>query len=117
MGLILIRGRFSATFSGPVVRATLSHVKKFTIPCAFGARMAPFNVYVGEPAREPAGTHPLEQQAAWLERERGGVIPAKVMTGFAQLLEMARESDVGYEELCAYALGTHSEPSAAVDGD
>jgi hypothetical protein len=79
-------------------------VKKFTIPCDFGEIKAPFNIYVGEPA--PGANHPLQHQAAWLSRERGGTIPPEVMDSFAKLLDISRENNVSFEELCVYALGT-----------
>lgn len=78
-------------------------MKKFTIPCQFGDHMAPFNIYIGDPV---ADAHPLEQQAAWLLRERGGVIPAEVMDSFKKLQDIAIENNVSFEELCVYALGT-----------
>jgi hypothetical protein len=78
-------------------------MKKFTIPCQFGDVKAPFNIYIGEPVPD---AHPLEQQAAWLLRERGGVIPADVMDSFKKLQDIAIENGVGFEELCVYALGT-----------
>lgn len=94
-------------------------MKKFTVPCRFGDAMAPFAIYVGDPALEPADTHPLEQQAAWLLRERGGEIPQEVMDSFSKLLGMAKENGVSFEELCVYALGTASgaggEPSSPAD--
>lgn len=80
-------------------------MKKFTIPCQFGEIRAPFNIYIGEPV---ADAHPLEQQAAWLLRERGGVIPVEVMDSFKKLQEIALENGVSFEELCVYALGTAS---------
>jgi hypothetical protein len=78
-------------------------MKKFTIPCQFGDVKAPFNIYIGEPV---ADAHPLEQQAAWLLRERGGVIPAEVMDSFKKLQDIAIENNVSFEDLCVYALGT-----------
>lgn len=78
-------------------------MKKFTIPCQFGDHMAPFNIYIGEPVSD---AHPLEQQAAWLLRERGGVIPAEVMDSFKKLQDIAIENNVSFEELCVYALGS-----------
>jgi len=95
-------------------------MKKFTIPCQFGDVKAPFNIYIGEPIRD---AHPLEQQAAWLLRERGGVIPPEVMDSFKKLQDIAIENGVSFEELCVYALGTaSSEPpngstSAPSDAD
>jgi hypothetical protein len=88
-------------------------VKKFNIPCAFGDVTAPFTIYVGEPAPD---AHPLEQQAAWLLRERGGAIPPEVMDSFRKLLDIALTNNVSFEELTVYALGTADESSEESDG-
>ncbi len=81
-------------------------MKEFTIPCTFGDTKAPFSVYIGEPAPD---AHPLEQQALWLARERGGQFPPEVMDSFAKLHSIAMENKVSFEELCVYALGTARE--------
>ena len=86
-------------------------MKKFSVICSFGAVKAPFNVYIGWP---PDDAHPLEQQAAWLARERGGVVPAEVMNDFAQLHEVARTEEVRLEELAACALGDDPVADQAV---
>ncbi|WP_307846817.1 DUF2610 domain-containing protein [Actinospica durhamensis] len=91
-------------------------MKKFTIPCLFAGVQAPFSIYVGEPVLEPADAHPIEQQAAWLLRERGGVVPEEVMDSFMKLLQIAKENNVSFEELCVYALGTASG-EASSSGD
>lgn len=83
-------------------------MKKFTVPCQFGEAKHPFNIYIGEPCDD---THPLEQQAAWLQRERAADIPAEVMDSFATLHGIAKENNVSFEELCVYALGTASGES------
>ena len=80
-------------------------MKKFTIPCDFNGVKAPFNIYVGEVG---PGIHPLQFQADWLSRERGGTIPAEVMDSFQKLADIAKENNVSFEELCVYALGTVS---------
>jgi hypothetical protein len=80
-------------------------MKKFTIPCDFGGQKAPFTIFIGETFE---GVHPLEQQAAWLLRERGGTIPDEVMDSFQKLADIARENGVSFEELCVYALGSAS---------
>lgn len=72
----------------------------FMIPCIFGDRKAAFPIYVAEPA---ADTHPLEQQAAWLWRERGGLIPEDVMTAVADLQSAALDANVPFEEYFEYA--------------
>jgi hypothetical protein len=77
-------------------------VQQFLIPCDFGGTRSPFPLYFGEPSGD---AHPLEQQAAWLWRERGGTIPAEVMESFAKLHAIARENNVSFEELCVYAMG------------
>lgn len=76
-------------------------MKKFTIPCDFGGQTAPFEVYIGNPKQ---GNHPLQNQAAWLSKERGGVIPSDVMESFAKLLDLSEKNGVSFEDLCVYAL-------------
>lgn len=82
-------------------------MKRFTIEqCDFGGTKAPFHVYIGNPV---PGSHPLKYQAAWLQEERGGIIPADVMDSFQKLYEIAKENEVSFEELCVYALGNKSD--------
>lgn len=87
-------------------------MKSFMIPCRFGTAGAPFPLYVGEPA---VGTHPLEQQVAWLSRVRGGSVPVEVMDSFAKLFAIALENNVSFEELCVYAM-EQATSNAAADG-
>jgi len=88
-------------------------MKKFTIPCDFGDKKAPFDVYIGLPAK---GRHPLEFQAKWLSKERGGVIPSDVMESFQKLYDLSQKNGVSFEDLCVYALEAankeKTEPSA-----
>jgi hypothetical protein len=77
-------------------------MKRYTIPCAFPDGRAPVSIYVGEPAHD---AHPLEQQAAWLLRERGGVIPVEVMDSFRKLMDIALDNNVSFEALTELALG------------
>lgn len=85
-------------------------MKRFSVPCQFGARRAPFNIYIGYPAD---GFHPLHFQHAWLQEERGGFIPPDVRESFAKLLTIARENNVNFEDLCVYAMGAAAEQRAA----
>jgi Domain of unknown function (DUF2610) len=78
-------------------------MKRFTIPCDFGGQKAPFHIYVGEPDPD---SHPLQYQAEWLRKERGGSIPAEVMESFKKLQDISVDNNVSFEELCVYALGT-----------
>lgn len=81
-------------------------MKKFTVPCDFGGMKAPFDVYIGSPKQ---GNHPLQGQANWLSKERGGAIPAEVMESFAKLLDLADKNGVSFEDLCVYALQAANE--------
>jgi len=81
-------------------------VRPFMIPCEFGSVRVPFPLYVGEPVFD---AHPMEQQAAWLERERGGLVPLDVMDSFAKLREIAAENNVSFEELVVYAMDEASK--------
>lgn len=81
-------------------------MKKFTIPCDFGGKKAPFDVYIGLPDQ---GSHPLEFQSLWLSNERGGSIPSEVMESFSKLLALSEKNDVSFEDLCVYALEAANE--------
>jgi len=76
-------------------------MKKFSIPCDFGGKKSPFDVFIGNPK---AGNHPLVNQSNWLQSERGGTIPPDIWESFAKLLELSEKNGVPFEDLCAYAL-------------
>lgn len=76
-------------------------MKKFTVPCTFGAQTSPFTIYIGKPKKE---NHPIQNQAHWLSKERGGKIPPKVMDSLEKLRDLAYKNNVSFEELCLYAL-------------
>ena len=81
-------------------------MKKFVVMCDFGGQEAPFTVYIGEPKPE---NHPLQNQASWLSKERGGNIPGDVMDSISKLRDLAEKNNVSFEELCVYALGAAIE--------
>jgi hypothetical protein len=83
------------------------------IPCRFSSATEQFPLYVGEPA---ADVHPLEQQAAWLWRERQGSVPAEVLDSFRKLLVIAQENNVSFEELCVYAMGEVTKTDSGETG-
>lgn len=85
-------------------------MKRFTIPCDFGGKKAPFHVYIGEPK---PGHHPLQHQANWLSTERGGTIPQDIMDSFQKLYDISQKNNVSFEDLCVYALGTAQEKKKA----
>lgn len=89
-------------------------MQHFSIPCRFGTETSQFPLYVGEPA---ADCHPLEQQAAWLARERGGSVAQEVMDSFDKLLRIALENHVSFEELCVYAMNEAVDNQATDTGD
>ena len=84
-------------------------MKKFTVPCDFGGQKAPFDVYIGNPKQ---GNHPLQNQANWLSKERGGTIPQEVMESFQKLLDLADKNNVSFEDLCVYALNVAGQQNA-----
>jgi hypothetical protein len=85
-------------------------MRKFSILCEFGDKLAPFTIYIEEPVL--AGYHPLHFQAEWLLKQCGGVIPTNVMEAIADLHELSIKDGVSFEELCVYALGTEEEQAA-----
>jgi hypothetical protein len=80
-------------------------MKKFTVPCSFGGKKAPFNIYIGGASTK---RHPLYYQALWLKSVRSGEVPPEVMESFQKLADIAHENNVSFEELVVYALGTAS---------
>ena len=76
-------------------------MKKFIVPCQFGNQTAPFTIYIGEPKGD---VHPIQNQASWLSKERGGIVPQKVMDSLAKLRDLANQNNVSFEDLCVYAL-------------
>ncbi len=76
-------------------------MKKFIVPCEFGAQTSPFTIYIGKPKRE---NHPIQNQAHWLSKERGGKVPQKVMESLEKLRDLAEKNNVSFEDLCVYAL-------------
>jgi tetratricopeptide (TPR) repeat protein len=82
-------------------------MKRFTIPCDFNGVKYPFHVYIMD-VRWPKD--PLEDQARWLEEERGGKIPEEVRESFRKLHKIAHENNVSFQDLCVYALGDKDKP-------
>lgn len=80
--------------------------RKFSINCDFGGQMSPFDVYIGKPEGKH---HPLHFQSDWLNKERGGNIPAEIMDAVTKLKDLAEKNNVPLEDLCVYALGTEEE--------
>jgi hypothetical protein len=76
-------------------------MKKFSITCDFAGQEAPFTIYVGDPKPE---NHPIQNQAAWLSKERGGTVPSEVMDSLAKIRELADKNGIPFEDLCEYAL-------------
>ncbi len=85
-------------------------MKRFTVPCDFNGKKAPFHIYIGEPNPK---NHPLQHQAHWLSSERGGNIPPEVMDAFGKLHDISKQNNVSFEELCVYALGSAYQSQAA----
>ncbi|OWV00282.1 hypothetical protein B5D80_28030 [Micromonospora wenchangensis] len=72
------------------------------VPCTFDddeTAMFPFRV--GQPC---ADAHPLEQQLAWLARERGGQAPQEIVDSLTQLQRLAVEQSTKLEDLVAHAM-------------
>lgn len=78
----------------------MANYTKFTVPCDFNGIKAPFTFYAGSP--EPKH-HPIEHQANWLMKERGGSVPQEVMESLAKLKELSEKNGVPFQELCDYA--------------
>ncbi|MFN4025539.1 MAG: DUF2610 domain-containing protein [Hyphomonas sp.] len=87
-----------------------SNMKRFTVPVAAkGALLTyPFHVYIFE--RPPGWPYAgIEDQALWLEENRGLIIPADVRDSFIKLEKIALENKVPFPDLAVYALGMAQE--------
>jgi hypothetical protein len=76
-------------------------MKKFKIPCTFNGSTSPVTFYIGTPEKDH---HPIQFQAEWLSKERGGTVPPEVMKSLEELKALSDKNGVPFEELCAYAL-------------
>jgi hypothetical protein len=76
-------------------------MKKFKIPCSFNGSTSPVTFYIGTPEKDH---HPIQFQADWLSKERGGTVPPEVMKSLEELKALSDKNGVPFEELCSYAL-------------
>jgi hypothetical protein len=76
-------------------------VKKFTVSCDFAGKKIPVTFFVGNAA---IGSHPIGFQSNWLGKEKGGVVPEKLMNSLMQLKEIADKNKVSFEDLCTYVI-------------
>jgi serine/threonine protein kinase/tetratricopeptide (TPR) repeat protein len=83
--------------------ATSPGFKRIAIPAVFNGLKYPFYVYITE---VPWPKDPLEDQARWLEEERGGTIPGDVRESFRRLHALAHERKVSFQDLCISELDT-----------
>lgn len=77
-------------------------MKRFTVPIDCGNHRVPFHVYLVDWERDEP---PTEEQAEWLQSQRGCTMPADVRESFLKLYKIARENNVKFTELAEYALG------------
>ena len=76
-------------------------MKKFKSPCTFSGKTSPVTFYIGAPDRDH---HPIQFQADWLSKERGGTVPPEIMKSLEELKALSEKNGVPFEELCSYAL-------------
>ncbi|MGB7440803.1 MAG: DUF2610 domain-containing protein [Coleofasciculaceae cyanobacterium] len=81
-------------------------MKRFTVPITCGTVKSPFHVYTWDwKLDEP----PTTAQFTWVEEARGCEVPDDVVESFQKLYQIARENNVSFSELAAYALGKASK--------
>jgi hypothetical protein len=64
---------------------------------------APFQIYVKEWPIDFTYTG-VDDQAEWLKQARGGEIPPEVLDSMRKIHKIARDNNVSFPELAAYAL-------------
>jgi hypothetical protein len=76
-------------------------MKKFKLPCKFNTEVSSVTFYIGEAKN---GNNPIQFQASWLSRERGGVVPDKIMQSLEELKALSEKNAVPFEDLLSYAI-------------
>lgn len=77
-------------------------MKRFTVPITCGSVTSPFDVYAWDwELDEP----PTTAQFNWVQKARGCEVPADIIEAFQKLYKIARENNVSFQELAAYAVG------------
>ncbi len=76
-------------------------MEKFKIPCTFSGKTSPVTFYIGAHEKDH---HPIQFQADWLSKERGGTVPPDIMKSLEELKALSEKNGVPFEELCSYAL-------------
>jgi TPR repeat protein len=84
-------------------------MKRFTVPIDCGNHRVPFHVYLVDWERDEP---PTEEQAEWLQSQRGCTMPTDVRDSFLKLYKIARENKVKFTDLAVYAMGAGKEKSA-----
>src|SRR5688572_6191211 len=92
-------------------------MKTIAVPCDVDGKKVPIQFHVGDPNPQ---AHPIGHQAAWLGRERGVYVPQEVMDSMDAIHVKAKEMNIPFEELVAFALDraiTERDAKAAADAD
>ncbi|MFC5457285.1 DUF2610 domain-containing protein [Prosthecobacter fluviatilis] len=81
----------------------LPKLKMFIIPCEVNGVMIPVQFYINNAVPEK-DADPIADQARWIKEERGVEVPADVRDSLRKLAAIAHENNVGFADLCTYAL-------------
>lgn len=107
--------------------ATRQRIMRASIPTTIGGDRQSFNVTMLEYARgaycpvRPDSDSPtaacigfegVDDQVEWVARARAGEVPANVVDTLRRLNRLARENNVSFPELIAYALDRTEQPEA-----
>ena len=71
-------------------------VKKITVNCDFSGTPYPIAFYIGD---SPVSTNPIGAQARWLNQERGGNVPPKLMESLDKIKRISDEHNIPFEIL------------------
>lgn len=93
------------------------NMKRFTVPVrkkGDSKLTFPFHVYISE-LSDKRRYQGIEDQAIWLERNRGLIVPQEVRDSFIRLEEIARKNHVSFPDLAVYAMGTAAKDTKSQD--
>jgi hypothetical protein len=88
------------------LRARKFNMQRFTVPVRKRDNSAltfPFQVYISELSNKRTYKG-IEDQAIWLERNRGLIVPQEVRDSFIKLEDIARQNNVSFPDLALEAL-------------
>lgn len=86
-------------------------MKKITVMCTFNGAKSPFAIYISDDCSDELG--PIHFQEMWLQKDRGGSIPADFKESISKLHQEAKRFNASLENLVMFAFQAAQEQAKA----